>query len=146
MTPIDFVRWGAAGQEQVVGDPVPPSEAWLIQACGIVTNDPAPYDYMMQLERGGHFHPLKKNEAPQGSTPVLAVERAFVMGPGDCLRARVNAGGNPQYQGMALLYAGWAFPVSQLPQLLLGGSAVDVSAFVAQCQSAAQALASIEAP
>lgn len=148
MQALEFLLWGPTGAagRQVDGLPVPADEAWLIQTCGIATNDSRPFEYRMQLVRNGHYHPLHCNAGPTGSTPVLAVTRPFVMAPGDYLKSRVNAG--EDYAGMALLYSGWSFPVADLPKLLgvATGPGVDVSAFLAQCQTAAAALAAIEAP
>lgn len=116
MEPFDFLKWGQVGEQQVDGDVVPEGEVWLVQTCGIATTNNYACDYMMQLVRNGHYHPLKKNESPQGSTPVLAVERSFIMVPGDMLKSRVNGGSG--YQQMCLLYSGWKMPADKLPYLL----------------------------
>lgn len=144
MTPLEFLRWGESGALQVDGAEVPPDQVWLVQTCGIATNDPRPFDYRMQIVRSGHYHPLHCNPQPTGSTPVLAVERAFLMMPGDMLKARVNAGGD--FGGMALLYSGWTCPLSDLSRLLGVATTPDLSVFVAQCQAAASALAAIQEP
>lgn len=116
MEALEFTKWGQVGEQQVDGEVVPAGEVWLVQTCGIATNNNSACDYMMQIVRAGHFHPLFKNEAPQGSTPVLAVNRSFILIPGDMLKARVNGGSN--YQQMCLLYSGWKMPIEKLPYLI----------------------------
>ena len=163
MTPIEYLRWGPRGAAgwQVAGDAVPAGEVWLIQTCGIATNDPRLFSYRMQIVRAGHSHVLKVNETLQGSTPVLCVDRPVILLPGDVLVARVNGapadygngdGGTITDAGMALLYTGWKFPIADLPKLLFGGGSVtaaptvDLTEFVAQCHAAASALVSIQNP
>jgi hypothetical protein len=111
---------GAPSQAVVDGDVVPADEVWLIEACGVFTNDGGQNEWMMQIKKlnpdgtGFWLFPLHRNNGTAGGTPVLAVPRRFVLPPGTCVSGRCN--GLAGDRKMGINYLGWSFPISYAKQ------------------------------
>lgn len=127
---------------------VPPGEIWLLKTAGVVTNDPTPLEYKLQIEQEvlsqGNaccwLQPLVSVGRTE-ATPKLALDRPVILEAGERLAARTHA----TVVDLALLYSGWKFPSACLGRLLgvasaSPGLAPDFSATAAAATDAASAL------
>ena len=119
MVPFRFLQWGEPGQASFDGPVVPADEVWKIRACGIATDDGNPIEWMMQIrmpEPDLWLVPLHRHLGTAMGTPVLAVEREFLMLPGERLSPRAN--GLRADKKMCLIYTGFSFPFSEMESLV----------------------------
>jgi hypothetical protein len=120
---IRYLSWGVPGQASLEGPVVPADEVWKIQLCGIATDDGNPIEWMMQVRMPDPMlwlMPVYRNVGYTMGTPTLAVEREFLVLPGERIAARAN--GLRSDKKMCLLYSGFSFPFSDLESLVRGAS------------------------
>lgn len=167
MTPLIFVYWGAYGAEIIpatndTGGWVPEDEVWWLQSASISIEVPngqpqlPPADYVLHDDTrheptGGLWYMTALAKATAtNTTPVLALNRPYLLMPGHRLNARTNLD-MPSYARMGIFATGLKFPIADLPKLLGMASSVeqaptgpspDFSAAIAAAQQAAQALTS----
>ena len=146
MTRVQFHSGWFTNSAYIQGEQVPAGQVWLIQLAGLCSNDPALVGAELQVEEPVlsqnnvmHWAMPAPTTAATAGTPKVELLRSLVLVEGQRIAGRTTA----PLADLALLYSGWSFPATLLPQLLGVNAAPDFSGVITAAQGFVQALQAV---